>query len=324
MIELASLSRSARSTCSFLDQLSETIGVVLSTIIANIRTEELLEESSALAQELQSQSEELQSQQDELKRSNAELEQQAKSLQGVRGAAADPAGGAAADQRGAAGEGGAARRSRTATSRSRTREIERARASLEEQRRAARALVAVQERVPGEHEPRAAHAAELAADPVQAARRQRRRRTSTDKQVEFARTIHRRAPTCSTLISDILDLSKVEAGKMEVAPGAASRSRACSRTLERAFRPVAEQKGLELRRSRSPTTLPDAIVTDEQRARSRSCATCSPTRSSSPTAGAVELRWTRRPTSRPTAARRTRSRSRSPTPASASRRTSCG
>ena len=65
---------------TFLDQLSETIGVVLSTIIANNRTEDLLEEQRRLAQELQSQSEELQSQQDELKRSNTELEEQAKSL----------------------------------------------------------------------------------------------------------------------------------------------------------------------------------------------------------------------------------------------------
>ena len=70
----------AEVNLSFLEQLAETIGVVLSTIIANGRTEELLEQSAPLTQELQSQSEELQSQQDELKRSNTELEEQAQSL----------------------------------------------------------------------------------------------------------------------------------------------------------------------------------------------------------------------------------------------------
>src|SRR4051794_34440863 len=80
VIELASLNPFGEVDLTFLDQLSETIGVVLSTIIANNRTEDLLEEQRRLAQELQSQSEELQSQQDELKRSNSELEEQAKSL----------------------------------------------------------------------------------------------------------------------------------------------------------------------------------------------------------------------------------------------------
>src|SRR3954469_16621174 len=80
VIELAALAPFAEVHLTFLDQLSETIGVVLSTIIANNRTEELLEEQRRLAQELQSQSEELQAQQDELKRSNTELEQQARSL----------------------------------------------------------------------------------------------------------------------------------------------------------------------------------------------------------------------------------------------------
>src|SRR6476469_7761540 len=80
VVELASVNPFGEVDLSFLDQLSETIGVVLSTIIANNRTEDLLEDQRRLAQELQSQSEELQSQQDELKRSNTELEEQAKSL----------------------------------------------------------------------------------------------------------------------------------------------------------------------------------------------------------------------------------------------------
>ena len=80
VIELASFERFSEVQQTFLEQLSESIGVVLNTILANMRTEELLLQSQRLTQDLQSQSEELQAQQDELKRSNAELEAQAATL----------------------------------------------------------------------------------------------------------------------------------------------------------------------------------------------------------------------------------------------------
>src|SRR5712691_10644283 len=80
VIELASFNRFSAIHQTFLDQLTESIGVVLNTIIATMRTEELLLQSQGLTQELQAQSEELQAQQEELRRSNAELEQQAATL----------------------------------------------------------------------------------------------------------------------------------------------------------------------------------------------------------------------------------------------------
>src|SRR5207249_6626329 len=80
VIELASFLPFSQIHQTFLDQLADSIGVVLNMIQANMRTEELLEQSQKLTQELQSQSEELRRQQDELKKSNSELEQQARSL----------------------------------------------------------------------------------------------------------------------------------------------------------------------------------------------------------------------------------------------------
>src|SRR6266704_1971583 len=80
VIELASFQRFSSVQQAFLEQLSETIGVVLNTIGANMRTEELLSQSQGLTQELQSQSEELQAQQEELQQTNKELEEQAASL----------------------------------------------------------------------------------------------------------------------------------------------------------------------------------------------------------------------------------------------------
>jgi GAF domain-containing protein len=80
VIELATLRAFSEVHLSFLDQVIETIGVVLNTIIATMRTEELLDQSQRLTRELQEQSVELQTQQEELRISNAELESQAASL----------------------------------------------------------------------------------------------------------------------------------------------------------------------------------------------------------------------------------------------------
>ena len=74
VIELASFDRFSEIHQTFLDQLTESIGIVLNTIAANMRTEELLKQSQALTDELQSQ-------QEELKKTNDRLEQQAAVLQ---------------------------------------------------------------------------------------------------------------------------------------------------------------------------------------------------------------------------------------------------
>jgi GAF domain-containing protein len=81
VIELASFQHFSGIHQTFLDQLMESIGVVLNMISANMRTEELLEQSQSLTQELQSQSQELQSQQEQLKQTNAILEAQARELE---------------------------------------------------------------------------------------------------------------------------------------------------------------------------------------------------------------------------------------------------
>ena len=73
VIELSSFNAFSETHLTFLDQLTESIGIVLNTIAANTRTEDLLLQSQSLATELQSQ-------QDELKKTNEQLEKQAESL----------------------------------------------------------------------------------------------------------------------------------------------------------------------------------------------------------------------------------------------------
>src|SRR5207249_8211707 len=73
VIELASFHHFSDIHLTFLDQLTESIGIVLNTIAASMRTEELLKQSTALADELRAQ-------QAELTETNQRLEQQAQSL----------------------------------------------------------------------------------------------------------------------------------------------------------------------------------------------------------------------------------------------------
>ena len=85
----------------------------------------------------------------------------------------------------------------------------------------------------------------------------------TDREVEFAKTIHSAGNDLLSLINDILDLSKVEAGRMELdlAPVPLSD---VYRDAERAFRHIAEQKSLSFKVEIDPA-LPASIISDEQR-----------------------------------------------------------
>ncbi|MCW2989681.1 MAG: putative SigmaB asociated two-component system sensor protein, partial [Solirubrobacterales bacterium] len=261
VLELASLHAFGEVDLTFLDQLSETIGVVLSTIIANNRTEDLLDEQRRLAQELQSQSEELQSQQDELKRSNTELEEQAKSLRASEELLQTQQE-ELRQTNDELQEKAALLAQQNQDIEVKNSEIERARLALEERAE----QLALSSRYKSEFLANMSHELRTPLNSLLILSKLLTDNPSGNldaQQVEFARTINAAGTDLLTLISDILDLSKVEAGKMEVNPAPLALAEVLG-GLERSFRPVAAEKELEFSVD-VLDDLPEGVISDEQR-----------------------------------------------------------
>ncbi|SFJ66417.1 Signal transduction histidine kinase [Sphingomonas sp. NFR04] len=87
--------------------------------------------------------------------------------------------------------------------------------------------------------------------------------TLTAEQVKFARTIESSGNDLLTLINDILDLSKIEAGHVDIRPEPVSLVR-LGTDLRQVFQPVAEQRGLDLEIVLDETA-PKGIETDRMR-----------------------------------------------------------
>jgi CheY-like chemotaxis protein/HAMP domain-containing protein len=262
VVELGSFQRFTPVQQTFLEQLAESIGVVLNTIQANMRTEELLEQSQELTQELQSQSEELQAQQEELQQSNKELEEQAASLK-----ASEELLQTQQEELQQTNEELEEKAQLLEEQNRRieikNREIELARAALEEKAE----QLSLSSRYKSEFLANMSHelrtplnsllilAKLLAENPDE---------NLTPKQTEFADTIYSAGSDLLGLINDILDLSKVEAGRMDVNVGDVKLSDLRD-FVERSFRPVSEDKGLDFEIEVHGANVPPTIETDEQR-----------------------------------------------------------
>jgi signal transduction histidine kinase/DNA-binding response OmpR family regulator/HAMP domain-containing protein len=261
VIELASFTPFSQIHQVFLDQLAESVGVVINMIAANMRTEELLEQSQKLTQELQSQSKELQQQQEELRRTNAELEAQARTLKASEEALRDQQ-----EELQQVNEELEEKASLLAEQNRKVEqknaEVEAARHELEEKAE----QLAISSKYKSEFLANMSHElrtplnsllilAKLLADNKDG--------NLSEKQVEYAHTILSSGTDLLNLINDVLDLSKVEAGKMEVNPGDVYLKDVAS-YVDRSFRPLAEQKGLELNVTVDPD-VPESVWTDGQR-----------------------------------------------------------
>jgi signal transduction histidine kinase/ActR/RegA family two-component response regulator len=254
VIEIASFQQFSPTHQSFLDQLTESIGVVLHTIAANMQTEYLLHQSQSLTAELQSQ-------QEELKKTNDRLEQQALNLQKSEALLKSKQ-----EELRSANEQ-LQEKARQLSEQMhqvefKNREIEQARAALEEKAE----QLSLSSRYKSEFLANMSHElrtplnsllilARLLADNVGG--------NLTPKQVEFARTIHSSGAELLALINDILDLAKIESGTVTLNI-AAERFEDVVDSVERTFRQMAQDKGLEFVVALG-AELPPAVQTDGKR-----------------------------------------------------------
>ncbi|MEU6221700.1 HAMP domain-containing protein [Streptomyces sp. NPDC047022] len=233
VIELASFTRFTQIQRDFLSQIAEMIATSVNTISVNTKTEVLLKQSQELTEQLRERSAELENRQRALQASNAELEDKAELL---------------------------AQQNRDIEVKNT--EIEEARQVLEERAE----QLAVSMRYKSEFLANMSHElrtplnsllilAKLLADNAEG--------NLSPKQVEFAETIHGAGSDLLQLINDILDLSKVEAGKMDVSPTRIALVQLVD-YVEATFRPLTAEKGLDFSVRVSPE-LPATLHTDEQR-----------------------------------------------------------
>src|SRR5712692_5530147 len=240
VIELASFYPFSAIHQLFLDQVTESIGVVLNMISANMRTEQLLLQSQGLTQELQNQSKELTEQQDELRLSNSALEKQALELE----------------------EKAKLLEEQNRKVEIKNREVEQAKMSLEEKAEQLSLISKYKSEFLANmsHELRTPLNSLLILAKLLAENEQG---NLSDKEVEYAKTVYASGGDLLSLINEILDLSKVEAGKMEVQPSEIELDDVRD-FVERQFRPIAQHKSLEFEIEFSGT-LPSTIRSDPQR-----------------------------------------------------------
>jgi HAMP domain-containing protein/CheY-like chemotaxis protein/signal transduction histidine kinase len=226
VIELATMSAFTASHLAFLEQLTASIGIVLNSIEATMQTESLLKQSQQLATELQSQ-------QKELQQTNEQLAQKAQQL---------------AEQ---------------------NREVERKNQEIEQARRAVEEKakeLALTSKYKSEFLANMSHELRTPLNSILVLGQQLSDNPEGNlsaKQVEFARTIHGAGTDLLNLISDILDLSKIESGTVSVEAEEVFFASLLD-MVGRPFRHEAENKKLSFE-VHSDSHLSRSLVTDSKR-----------------------------------------------------------
>ncbi len=226
VLALASLNEFDFSHLAFLEQLTANIGIVLNSIEVTMQTEALLRQSQELAAELQAQ-------QTELQQTNDQLGQKAQQL---------------AEQ--------------NAEVERKNREIEQARRALEEKA----TELALTSKYKSEFLANMSHELRTPLNSILILAQQlgdNPERNLTPKQVEFARTVHGAGTDLLNLITDILDVSKIESGTVTVDAQELTFTDIVS-TVSRSFRLEAERRKLEFD-VQIGSALPPRVFTDSKR-----------------------------------------------------------
>ena len=233
VIELASFNSFNETHQSFLDQLMESVGIVLNTIAATMRTEGLLKQSQLLTQELQARQTELTTKQEELHVTNEELKEKAQLLENEKKQVE-----------------------------AKNFEIDMARRAVEEKAE----QLALTSKYKSEFLANMSHELRTPLNSLLILSRllaDNPHGNLNEKQIEFARTIHSAGSDLLNLINDILDLSKIESGTVSIEIADMPLS-SLKQHMERTFRQLAADKNLQFS-VEFDSALPGSIRTDEKR-----------------------------------------------------------
>jgi signal transduction histidine kinase/CheY-like chemotaxis protein/HAMP domain-containing protein len=254
VIELASFGTFNETQLTFLDQLTESIGIVFNTIESSMRTEELLQQSQSLTRELQSQQEELRTTNDRLeqqavnlqhsetllKKQQEELQHTNEQLQGKARELSD----------------------QMRQVEYKNREIEQAKAALEEKAE----QLALSSRYKSEFLANMSHELRTPLNSLLILARMLADNPGSNltlKQIEYAQTIHGAGTDLLSIINDILDLAKIESGTVTLNIEL-QRFAELHDYVDRTFRQVANAKSLTYDVKVAPG-LPAGMQTDEKR-----------------------------------------------------------
>ena len=228
VLELASFQVFNPIQIAFLEQLVESLGIVVATIEATMKTDELLRKSQSMAEELQSQQEELQ-------QTNEELEEKARQLT----------------------------MQKTEVER-KNRDVEVAKQELEEKAE----QLTLTSRYKSQFLANMSHELRTPLNSLLILSRQledNREQNLTPKQIQFASTIRQSGADLLALINEILDLAKIESGTMGVDVTSVAFSE-IREFVDRSFRHVAEEKKLAFA-IEVDAGLPLTMRTDDMRLR---------------------------------------------------------
>ena len=206
--------------------MTESIGIVINTIEANTRTEDLLKQSQSLAQELQSR-------QQELQQTNQELQEKARLLV-----------------------------HQNEEVERKNQEVEQARQALEEKAE----QLALTSKYKSEFLANMSHELRTPLNSLLILSDQLCKNADGNlkpRQIEFSKTIHSSGNDLLTLINDILDLSKIESGTVIVEPTELPLEELRG-YVERTFRHVAESKNVDFL-IQLDQQLPKSVITDSKR-----------------------------------------------------------
>ena len=226
VLELASFTPFSTTELNFLGQLGECIGVVLHTIEASTRTENLLSQAQSLAQELQSQ-------QEALSRSNADLQEKALLLERQK-----------------------------AAMQMKNQEVELTRMSLEEKAE----QLTLSSRYKSEFLSSMSHELRTPLNSLLILARQLANNHDNNlspREVEYAQTIYSAGGDLLNLINEILDLAKIESGTVKLDQRDVAFDDIEAQLL-RMFTPIAQSRGLRFEIRRGPG-LPASLLVDATR-----------------------------------------------------------